>query len=120
MLSNFPKTTSEHWRRTPGTQKGSPISLKGGRTKYKRQKKKQKFTDRDPSWGRGCEGGAVVSKQQENLSLVGLWGVLESQRAPYPGGKKKQQYCSSPKDFHIVSLLPTFPIPNTPYFVVNP
>ena len=30
MLNNFHKTTSEHWRRTPGTQKGSPFSLKGG------------------------------------------------------------------------------------------
>ena len=35
-LSKFHKTTSEHWQRTPGTQKGSPLSLKGGRTKYKR------------------------------------------------------------------------------------
>ena len=30
MLNNFHKTTSEHWRRTPGTQKGIPFSLKGG------------------------------------------------------------------------------------------
>ena len=35
MLSNFHQTISECWRRTPGTQKGSPFSLKGGRTKYK-------------------------------------------------------------------------------------
>ena len=35
-LSKFHKITSECWRRTPGTQKGSPFSLKGGRTKYKR------------------------------------------------------------------------------------
>ena len=39
MLSNFHKTTSERWRSTPGTQKGSPFSSKGGRTKYKRQDK---------------------------------------------------------------------------------
>ena len=32
MLSNFHKTTSECWWRTPRTQKGSPFSLKGGRT----------------------------------------------------------------------------------------
>ena len=38
MLSNFHRTTSEHWWRTPGTQKGSPISSVGDRTKYKRQK----------------------------------------------------------------------------------
>ena len=42
MLSDFHKTTSERWQRTPGTQKGSPFSLKGGRTKYKRQKERQK------------------------------------------------------------------------------
>ena len=35
MVSNFHKTTSECWRRTPGTQKGSPISLKGGMAKHK-------------------------------------------------------------------------------------
>ena len=32
MLSNFHKTTSECWWRTPRTQKGSLFSLKGGRT----------------------------------------------------------------------------------------
>ena len=37
MLSNFHKTTSEYWRRTPGTQKCTPLSLKGGRTKYRRR-----------------------------------------------------------------------------------
>ena len=31
MLSNFHKTTSERWQRTPGTQKCSPFSLKGVR-----------------------------------------------------------------------------------------
>ena len=36
MLSKFHKTTSECWQRTPDTQKGSPLSSKGGRTKYKR------------------------------------------------------------------------------------
>ena len=30
MLYKFHKTTSECWRRIPGTQKGSPFSLKGG------------------------------------------------------------------------------------------
>ena len=35
-LSKFHKTTSENRKRTPGTQKGSPLSSKGGRTKYKR------------------------------------------------------------------------------------
>ena len=35
-LNKFHKTTSESWQRTLGTQKGSPLSLKRGRTKYKR------------------------------------------------------------------------------------
>ena len=41
-LNKFHKTTSEYWQRTPATQKGSPFSLKGHRTKYKRQKERQK------------------------------------------------------------------------------
>ena len=36
MLSKLHKTTSGCWQRTSGTQKGSPFSSKGGRTKYKR------------------------------------------------------------------------------------
>ena len=36
MLSNFHKTISKCWQRIPGTQKGSPFSSKGGRTKHKR------------------------------------------------------------------------------------
>ena len=35
---------------------------------------------RDPSQGGSREGGEV-SKHQETLSPMGLWGVLESQRA---------------------------------------
>ena len=31
-----PQNNSECWQRTSGTQKGSPLSSKGGRTKYKR------------------------------------------------------------------------------------
>ena len=72
VLSNFHKTTSEHWQRTSGTQKGSPFSSKGGRTKYKRQKEKQKVREGEPSWGESCEG--EVSKQLETLSKVDLWG----------------------------------------------
>ena len=39
MLSNLHKTAPAHWQRTQGTQRGSPFSSKGGRTKYKRQGK---------------------------------------------------------------------------------
>ena len=41
-LSKFHKTISECWQRTPGTQKSNPLSSKGGRKKYKRQKKETK------------------------------------------------------------------------------
>ena len=36
MLSKYHKTTSEHWQRTPGTQKGSPLSSKGDKKRGKR------------------------------------------------------------------------------------
>ena len=40
------KTTSEFWQRTPDTQKGSQISLKGGRKKkYKRQNRDKRLRD---------------------------------------------------------------------------
>ena len=42
-LSKFHKTNSEYWQRTSGTQKGSPLSLRGGRTKYKRWNERQKL-----------------------------------------------------------------------------
>ena len=80
MLSNLQKTTSKQWQMIPGTQKDSLFSLKGGRTKYKRQKERQRVRDGDLSQGVSREGGEV-SKHQETLSLAGLWGVLESQRA---------------------------------------
>jgi len=56
--------------------------LKGDRTKKKKKDKKRdkRVRDGDPSRGRSHEGGKV-SKHQETLSLAGLWGVLESQRA---------------------------------------
>ena len=51
MPSKFHKTTSECQQRTSGTQKSSPLSSKGGRKKYKRQKKRDKRgRDGAPSW----------------------------------------------------------------------
>ena len=44
-------------------------------------------TDGDLSWGGSREEGEV-SKHQETLSPMGLWGVLESQRATEQGGGK--------------------------------
>ena len=44
-LSKFHKTTPECQQRTSGTQKSSPLSSKGGRKKYKRQKRDKRGRD---------------------------------------------------------------------------
>ena len=49
----------------------------GQNTKDKKRDKRGK--DGDPSW-EGSLKRREVSKHQKTLSLVGLWGVLESQR----------------------------------------
>ena len=59
---------------------GSPLSSKGGRTKYKDKKRDKRGRDGDPSQEGSLKSGEV-SKHQETLSPAGLWGVLESQRA---------------------------------------
>ena len=70
-LSKFHKTTSECWQRTSGTQKGSPLSSKGGRGKNIKDKKRDKRgKDRDPSQ----EG----SLKKERSALVR--GMLRSAR----------------------------------------
>ena len=46
----------------------------------KDKKRDKRVRDGDPFRGGSHEGGEV-SKHQETLSLAGLWGVLESQRA---------------------------------------
>ena len=89
MLTKPHKTISEHWQKTPGSQKGSPFSSKGGRAKFKDKKRDERVRDGDPSLGGSHEGGKV-SKYQETLPLAVLWGVLESWRATLQGGKKKK------------------------------
>ena len=73
------------WQRTSGTQKSSPLSLKGGRKKYK-AKKERKEVGMEL---RPREGvlKREISKHQETLSLPSLWRALEAQRATYQGGK---------------------------------
>ena len=71
------KTMPECSWRTPDTQKGIPLSLKGGRRKDKKRGKRVR--DGDLSQGGSHEGGEVF-KHQKTLSPMGLWGVLESQR----------------------------------------
>ena len=59
MLSNLHKTT-ERWQRTPGTQKGSPFSLKEVGQNIKDKKRDKRVSDRDQSWGGSRE---EVSKE---------------------------------------------------------
>ena len=49
MLSKFHKTTFECQQRTSGTQKSSPLSLKGGRKNIKDKKRDKRCRDRAPS-----------------------------------------------------------------------
>ena len=67
--SKFHKTTSECWQRTSGIQKSSPVSSKGGRKKYKRQKKRDK------------EGGTEFRPGK---------GVLKTEKFP---NTRKQSHC---------------------------
>ena len=60
------------------TQKGSPLSSKEVGQTIKDKKRDKRVRDRDPSQGGSRK--KVVSKHQETLSPVDLWGVLESQR----------------------------------------
>ena len=78
-LSKFHKTTSECWQSTPGTRKAVHSLRKEVGQTIKDKKRDKRVRDGDPSQGGGHEGGKV-SKHQETLSPVGLWGVLESQR----------------------------------------
>ena len=50
----------------------------GQNIKDKKRDKRVRYGD--PSRGGSCEGGEI-SKHQETLSPLGLWGVLESQMA---------------------------------------
>ena len=76
MLRNFHNTTSECWWRTPSTQKGSPFSLKGGRTPSvlgRESWKKRSFQ---------TAGNPLTSRS------VGSFGILEGN---ITGRKKKKQ-----------------------------
>ena len=44
----------------------------------------------DPSWG-GCREGGEVSKQQESLSLAGLWEFGNLRGQHNQEGKKKKK-----------------------------
>ena len=91
MLSNFHKITSEHWQRTPGTQKGSPFSSKGGRTKYNRQR----VTDGDLSWEGVVKKFSHSRKPSHRWVCGGFWNLrrqhnLENTTTTNNNNKKSQ------------------------------
>ena len=89
MLSNVHKTTSEHWWRTPGTQKGNTFSSKGGRTKYKRQKGKR-VRDGDLSWEGVVKEKFWHSRKPSHRWVCGEFWNLRRQHN-WEGKKKKKK-----------------------------
>ena len=89
MLRNFCKTTSKCWWRTPGTQKGSLFSLKGGRTKYKRQRETKELETQT------CPGEGVVKKEkfQHSRKSSHRWvcGEFWNLRGQHDQEKRKQK-----------------------------
>ena len=63
----------------PAEPQGKPHQKEVGQN-IKDKKRDKRVRDGDLSWGGSCEGGEVFT-QQETLSQVDLWGVLESQKA---------------------------------------
>ena len=79
-LSKYHKTTSECWQRTPGHQaprKAAHCCGKEVGQNIKDKKRDKRVRDRDP-FQEGSLKRGEVSKHQETLSPLGLWGVLES------------------------------------------
>ena len=80
MLSNSTKQLLNPGGGHEAPRKAAHSLQKEVRQNIKDKKRDKRVRDGDPSWGGSHEGGEV-SKHQETLSLAGLWGVLESQRA---------------------------------------
>ena len=92
MLSNFHKTTSESWWRTPGTQKGSPFFLKGCRTKYKIQKRDKRVRDGDLSWGQSWKRRSLQTAGNPlTRGSVGSFRILEGNISGRGKNKTKTQ-----------------------------
>ena len=77
MLSNFHRTTSEHWWRTPGTQKCSPFSSKEVGKNIKDKKRDKRVRDRDLAQEGSREGGEVCKCQKTltGRSVGKLWNL---------------------------------------------
>ena len=92
MLSSFHKTTSECWRRMPGTQKGSPFSSKKVRAKYKRQKERQELgTETHPTKGVMKEK-FPKSRRPSHSWVFGEFGISEGNITGREKKKQKPEY----------------------------
>ena len=97
-LSNFHKTTSEHWWRTPGTQRGNTFSSKGGRTKYKRQKCKR-VRDGDLSWEGVVKEKFWHSRKPSHRWVCGeFWNLRrqhnwEKRKTKFPQNRQPNRNC---------------------------
>ena len=75
--SKFHKTTSEHWKKIPDTQKDCPLSSKGGQN-IKDKKRDKRGRDGDPSWER-MDGKEKFPNTGDTLTSgpVGSFGISE-------------------------------------------
>ena len=80
MLSKYHKQLLNAGRGHQAPRKAAHCLQKEVGQNIKDKKRDKRVRDGDLSQGGSCERGEV-SKHQETLSPVGLWGVLESQRA---------------------------------------
>ena len=95
MLNNFHKRTSECCQRKPGTQKGSPFSLKGGRTKYKKTKKETKELGTETCPGEGIVKMFPHNRKPSHRQVCGEFWNLRGQH----NQEKNKQTNWKPKEY---------------------
>jgi len=86
MLSNFHKTTSEYWWRTPGTRKAASSLRKEVRQNIK-DKRETRVKDGDLFWGGSREGGGFHTVG--NALTGGSVGSFTISEGNITGRKKK-------------------------------
>ena len=93
MLSNFHKTSSECRQKTPGTRKGSPCSLKGGRTRYKKTRRETKELGTETCPGEGVKEKLPNTRKSSHGRVYGEFWNLRGQH----NLEKKHIICAKPQ-----------------------
>ena len=107
MLRNFHKTTSEHWKRTPDTQKGSPVSSKGGRTKKKKTETKDLGMETHPRDGVMKEEEFPHNRKLSNRRVCGeLWNLREQHNWEKERNNTEHTHRQLPEDKQLRQLHP--------------